>query len=266
MRLIRVSLPITVKTLKAHYYLCLMHPRRPRPRNCRCDDCCSTNFLGIAQPPSVLRSHLKKQQIRDRFKVPLPNTSASGAEGLTGSGSDPLGSVSPGPSESNTAGSSIIPPLNNPPSPKPNVTSENEVHSEVPVDSEGWLEEMKEEIDIRLTALQERDLHLEFNQPPMSSKPFIFPDPESILKANSGPFALAPTCPNNCRFLETEARFCSLLTELHLKPLDAAKRKREMLEDLLYTALEKLHQMKMREWELQASPELSEYIFNNGKS
>ncbi|KAJ4474128.1 hypothetical protein C8J55DRAFT_490795 [Lentinula edodes] len=84
-------------------------------------------------------------------------------------------------------------------------------------------ETLEEELHIRLAALQDTDSRLDFVQQPSSEQSFIFPDPETILKVNCGPFTLSPMHPQNRRFLETEARFCFLLRKLHEDHFDISE-------------------------------------------
>ncbi|KAJ3716827.1 hypothetical protein C8R42DRAFT_724476 [Lentinula raphanica] len=129
-------------------------------------------------------------------------------------------------------------------------------------------EEIREEIKIRLRYLFEADLRLHFDESPSPDKSFILLDPETILQVNSGSFTLTVANPGNRRFLETEARFCTLLRELRSNPRhqdSGGKNDHDVLEDLLQEALESLQRRKRRNWEQQASPSSSQYIFNNGK-
>ncbi|KAJ3762559.1 hypothetical protein EV360DRAFT_79172 [Lentinula raphanica] len=128
-------------------------------------------------------------------------------------------------------------------------------------------EDIEREIEIRLKYLQEADLHLQFNQIPSPDIPYIFPDLEASLQVNSGSFALTVTHPGNRRFLETEARFFTLLKELQSNPrtYESGNNSGADSKDLLYDALENLQRMKMRNWEVQASPNTNQYIFNNSQ-
>ncbi|KAJ3836789.1 hypothetical protein F5878DRAFT_662668 [Lentinula raphanica] len=249
-------------------------PRRDfRLRRCKCDDCCSTNPVGIDQNFDTLRSHSKKQQIRDRFKTLLTSTSASSVAPPTLSSSE-TGEASMSSASSHHAASPSSTPFNEVPS----ATSQNVEnlddrlsHSAVSADPDSWLGEIKQEIDIRLNYLQDTNIHLNFDQIPSPNRSFIIPDPEMITQVNSGPFALTVSHPSNRRFLETEARFCTLLRDLQIDPRhhgqDSERDLRDISEDLLYSALETLHRMKRQDWERQASPDSSnQYIFNNAQS
>ncbi|KAJ4493947.1 hypothetical protein C8J55DRAFT_485268 [Lentinula edodes] len=226
----------------------------------------------IELPLDILRSHARKQRIQQVFKSPItndPTFSSAPVASVSSSSHDIVALSDPSTSSSVSSNTRDITPNNQ--SEEPAVVDHsmqlNDSSEEPAIVDHGMrLETLEEELNIRIAALQDADSRLDFVQQPSSEKSFIFPDPETILKVNCGPFALSSTYPRNRRFLETEARLCFLLRELHQDHVRSNPADWERMEDLLYSALEKLHRMKGREWELQASSGLTQYIVHNHES
>ncbi|KAJ3928294.1 MAG: hypothetical protein NXY57DRAFT_1041744 [Lentinula lateritia] len=243
--------------------------RDPRKRRCTCDECCESNSLGIELPLDILRSHARKQRIQQVFKSPItndPTFSGAPVASVSSSSHDIVALSDPSTSSSVSSNTQDITPNNQ--SEEPAVVDHsmqpNDSSKEPAIVDHGMrLETLEEELNICIAALQDADSRLDFVQQPSSEKSFIFPDPETILKVNCGPFALSSTYPRNRCFLKTEARLCFLLRELHQDHVRSNPADWERMEDLLYSALEKLHRMKGREWELQASSGLTQYIVHN---
>ncbi|KAJ3863505.1 hypothetical protein EV359DRAFT_82316 [Lentinula novae-zelandiae] len=121
-------------------------------------------------------------------------------------------------------------------------------------ENENWLRSIVSEKDIRLETLYDSETHLEFINHPSPNLSFVSLDPETLLHVNSGDFSLKTTSNRNMRFLETEARLCGLLKQIQALPPAVRSIGELDVENELYTALDKIHRFKGRQWKLQAYP------------
>ncbi|KAJ3850680.1 hypothetical protein EV368DRAFT_84281 [Lentinula lateritia] len=210
---------------------------------CRCDECLKQDPEGVLAPQSVLIAHRHRERLRAAFASATQTARTEAAqESFTTSRGGTDSHLKNQPSESSSQAS----------------RSSGETHdcnnTETVTDFEAWLHSVVTEIDLRIEALYDCDLGLEFITPPSPTMPFVFPDPESLLLVNSGLFALNPgRAPNRC-LLDAEARFCHLLRAIQALPAGERYMRGIDVEDELFQALNKVHRIKERHWQAKAYP------------
>lgn len=237
----------------------MARPSSGRRKICQCEICTATKPQGVEQPSATHAAHARDQRLRDQLLRPhssRPNDVTTLQS--TSSIPPPIDINLPNDTPSSAAGQDT------------NAGEHAANASSPPVDisdiiREARLEEVEEEINLRLSTLNDSQARLEFRTTPSEQKSFAFPDPESILRVNYGQFALNTLNPHNRRFIEIEGRLCSLLRETQMAPPDGYSATRRLIEDALYAGLERLHVFKQRAWQSQSSDETSRYIVDNSK-
>ncbi|KAH7870083.1 uncharacterized protein C8R40DRAFT_1175994 [Lentinula edodes] len=203
---------------------------------CRCQECLKHNPEGLLLPRSILNTHRHRERLRAALSTSDDHSEVNRTDDPINPDSIASGSLQPDPQPHIRA-----------PSPPPPPIMEVE-------DYEDWLRSIVSEIGIRLKFLYDSETHLEFVNHPSPNLSFVSPDPEALLQVNSGDFCLKTTSSCNMRFLETETRFCGLLHQIQALPLGARLRGDLDVENELYTALDRVHPFKGRQWNLQAYP------------
>lgn len=224
---------------------------------CRCHDCLKQNPEGLLVPQSALTEHRHRERLRNTFR--------SRASKLQTVSTSP--GIVPEASGSDIAPESLLHEDQLPPSENPILNESNHLDPNVPGGSEntspdlndedtgGWLQCVVSEIRMRLETLYDCETRLTFMKDPSPNIPFVLSDPESLLPVNAGEFALKTNITANSRFLDTEARFSSLL-----KSVQTLLREQRLVGDAdvgeeLCEALDKLHRIKERQWASQAYPD-----------
>ncbi|KAJ3816520.1 hypothetical protein F5880DRAFT_1619231, partial [Lentinula raphanica] len=121
--------------------------------------------------------------------------------------------------------------------------------------TDGWLECVVSEISMRLGNLYDCKTRLIFVNTPSPSRSFVFPDPEALIRVNTGDFALKTNKISNHRLLDAEARFSYLLQIIQALPLGQRLLGDVDVEEELLEALNKVHRVKERQWLSQAYPD-----------
>lgn len=223
------------------------------PKRCRCDSCLERHANGVEIDLPTYNNHQRRQNLRDSLGRPV--TSSSGS---------PL--VPPAAGSSSNTAETEQPSLRASAHPSDpfamaiDVDTDNESSAAKEGDR---FEALQTEIDSRLSTLNDAQIRLSFINKPSENTPFVFPDPETILWGNSDHFALRTDEACNRHFLESEGRFCLLLKEM--QTLSAEDADCEKCQDIVYNALEKLHEIKSKYWKkLAYSAKESQGIMDNG--
>lgn len=256
---LRTWICIISTLLQPCYSFRMARPSSGRRKVCQCEICTATKPQGVEQPSATHAAHARDQRLRDQLLRPhssRPNDVTTLQS--TSSIPPPIDINLPNDTPSSAAGQDT------------NAGEHAANASSPPVDisdiiREARLEEVEEEINLRLSTLNDSQARLEFRTTPSEQKSFAFPDPEYILHVNYGQFALNTLNPHNRRFIEIEGRLCSLLRETQMAPPDGYSATRRLIEDALYAGLERLHVFKQRAWQSQSSDETSRYIVDNSK-
>ncbi|KAJ3858757.1 hypothetical protein EV359DRAFT_87268 [Lentinula novae-zelandiae] len=208
---------------------------------CRCHECSKQDPEGVLAPQSVLIAHRHRDRLRAAFASATQTAETEAApESFTTSRGRTESNLENQPSESSRPASNSF---------GKTLSCNN---TETVADFKAWLCSVVTEIDLQIEALYDCNLGLEFITPPSQMITFVFPDPESLLLANSGLFALNPGRVSNRHLLDAEARFCHLLRTIQALPPGEHSMGVIDVEDELFQALNKVHQIKERHWQAKA--------------
>ncbi|KAJ3978311.1 hypothetical protein F5890DRAFT_1560594 [Lentinula detonsa] len=221
---------------------------------CQCQDCSKQNPEGMQITQQVFDEHRRRERLRktllnksdglrtDLETEPTKTDMAAGhyMDSYIRDKSGALERIASGSSPANTNNTQVI------------SSSSSSAAEPATVEDDDYLRHIIYETRMRLETLYDDEIQLKFISPPSpEQQAFVFPDHQSLLRVNSGEFALKTTSACNRRLLDAEARFCGLLKTIQSKPPEERLLGDVDVEEELFEALNKVHRIKERQWRLQ---------------
>ncbi|KAJ3791839.1 hypothetical protein GGU11DRAFT_750972 [Lentinula aff. detonsa] len=221
---------------------------------CQCQDCWKQNPEGMQITQQVFDEHRRRERLRktllnksdglrtDLETEPTKTDMAAGRymDSHIRDKSGALERIASGSSPANTNNTEVT------------SSSSSSAAEPATVEDDDYLRHIIYETRMRVETLYDDEIRLKFISPPSpEQQAFVFPDHQSLLRVNSGEFALKTTSACNRRLLDAEARFCGLIKMIQSKPPEERLLGDVDVEEELFEALNKVHRIKERQWRLQ---------------